>query len=56
VVDPAARIASVLLERGHLWWRREIEVPAALLSSIGNDTVTLSTPKRELNGLPSSRM
>jgi sporulation protein YlmC with PRC-barrel domain len=56
VVDPAARIASVLLERGHLWWRREIEIPAALLSSIGNDTVTLSAPKRELNGLPSSRM
>ena len=56
VVDPTARIAAVLLERGHLWWRREIQVPAALLSGIGNDTVTLRAPKSELDSLPSARI
>lgn len=56
VVDLTARIAAVLLERGHLWWRREIQVPAALLSGIGNDTVTLRAPKSELDSLPSARI
>jgi len=48
VVDPAHRIRHLLLERGHLWWKKELEIPAAAISKFENDMVVLGVDKSEL--------
>jgi uncharacterized protein YrrD len=53
VVDADSRVTHLLLERGHLWWRREIPVPADAVSAFETDLVTLGVTKRELSALPS---
>jgi hypothetical protein len=53
VVDAGNAITQLLLERGHLWWRREIAVPADAVSTFETDLVTLGVTKRELSALPS---
>jgi hypothetical protein len=53
VVDAEARITHLLLQRGHLWWRREIAVPGDKVSTLETDLVTLGVTKRELAALPS---
>lgn len=55
IVDQDDRITYLLLERGHLWWRREITVPAEAVSTFETDLVTLGVTKRELEALPSAR-
>lgn len=50
------RIAQLLLERGHLWWKREIAIPTSTVAKIENDTVTLSSTKSEVDSLPSKRL
>src|SRR5690349_17025310 len=46
-------IQSLALLRGHLWWKREIAVPADSLASLETDLVTLGIDKNGLRGLPS---
>jgi hypothetical protein len=46
-------IRSLALLRGHLWWKREIAVPADALESLETDLVTLGIDKNGLRGLPS---
>jgi uncharacterized protein YrrD len=48
-------ITVLTLQRGHLWWRREISVPVDAIASLENDIVTLAVEKSELKQFPSGR-
>ena len=48
--------ADIVLERGHLWGRREIVVPAASVEHIEDDAVTLTLTKDEVGALASRRV
>jgi hypothetical protein len=54
-VDTDGLIGRLLLERGHLWWKREISIPAAAISQLSTDMVTLGVSKGELGSFPSVR-
>jgi sporulation protein YlmC with PRC-barrel domain len=47
VVDDADRLTHLLVERGHLWWRREVALPAEAISKFESDMLTLGVTKRE---------
>lgn len=40
--------ADIVLERGHLWGRREIVIPAAAVERVRNDSITLSLTKDQV--------
>jgi sporulation protein YlmC with PRC-barrel domain len=40
--------AGIVLERGHLWGRREIVIPATVIARVETDQVTLSVTKDEV--------
>ena len=48
--------ADIVLERGHLWGRREIVIPAAAVARVENDSVTLSVTKDEVEALAARRV
>jgi hypothetical protein len=48
-------IATLALQRGHLWWRREVSVPVDAIASLENDVVTLAVDKNELKRSSSQR-
>jgi sporulation protein YlmC with PRC-barrel domain len=50
LVDEDDRVTHLLLERGHLWWKREIAIPAGSVSKFETDVVTLGATKREVEG------
>jgi sporulation protein YlmC with PRC-barrel domain len=54
-VDRDDHITSLILERGHLWWRREIVIPAEAVATLASDSVTLAVPKAELGNFRSQR-
>ena len=56
VVDAGGHISHVLLERGHLWGRREVAIPVAAVSRVENDVVVLGLAKDEVGALPSHRV
>src|SRR3954447_26831068 len=43
--------ADIVLERGHLWGRREIVIPAAAVERVQNDSITLSLTKEQVGEL-----
>jgi sporulation protein YlmC with PRC-barrel domain len=43
--------ADIVLERGHLWGRREVVIPAAAVERVENDAITLSVTKEQVGGL-----
>jgi len=49
-------ITHFVLERGHLWGRREVTVPIGAVAKFESDTVTLSLSKEEIGDLPSHRV
>jgi sporulation protein YlmC with PRC-barrel domain len=49
-------ITHFVLERGHLWGRREVTVPIGAVASVKSDVVTLSLSKDEIGELPSHRV
>jgi sporulation protein YlmC with PRC-barrel domain len=55
VVDADGRVSQLLLGRGHLWWRREISIPAEAVAELTNDMVTLGVSKSEVGSFPSER-
>lgn len=55
VVGEDGVITMLALQRGHLWWRREISVPVDAIASLENDVVTLAVDKSELKRSPSQR-
>src|SRR5438874_3422665 len=48
-------IDQLLLGRGHLWWRREIAVPATAIGELANDMVKLGVSNAEVASFPSKR-
>jgi sporulation protein YlmC with PRC-barrel domain len=56
LVDDGDHITHFVLERGHLWGRREVTVPIASVASVESDVVTLSLSKDEVGALPSHRV
>ena len=55
VVDEDGVITMLELQRGHLWWRREMSVPVDAIASLENDVVTLAVEKSELKRSSSQR-
>jgi uncharacterized protein YrrD len=55
VVGEDGAITMLTLQRGHLWWRREISVPVDAIASLENDVATLAVEKSELKQFPSQR-
>lgn len=47
------RLGSVALRRGHLWWKRELAIPADAIASLESDVVTLGVDKAKLGSLAS---
>lgn len=48
VVGSDTRITHLLLQRGHLWWKRELAIPADAISKFETDMVILAVTKKEL--------
>jgi sporulation protein YlmC with PRC-barrel domain len=48
-------ITSLTLERGHLWWRRDVSIPVESVARVESDTVTLDLTQKEISSLPSTR-
>ena len=40
--------ADIVLERGHLWARREVVIPAAAVERVQNDSITLKLTKQQV--------
>jgi hypothetical protein len=55
LVEADGRISHLLLERGHLWWRREISIPAEAVDEFATDVVTLGVTKGAVGGFPKQR-
>jgi len=49
-------ITHFVLERGHLWGRREVTIPINAVASVFTDAVTLTLTKDEVGELPSVRV
>jgi sporulation protein YlmC with PRC-barrel domain len=49
-------VTHVVLERGHLWGRREVTIPIGAVAKVENDAVTLSLSKDEVGDLPAVRV
>ena len=43
--------ADIVLERGHLWGRREVVIPASAVERVQNDSITLSLSKDQVAAL-----
>jgi hypothetical protein len=43
--------ADIVLERGHLWGRREVVIPASAVERVRNDSITLSLSKEQVAAL-----
>ena len=53
LIDSEEQITHVILERGHLWGRREVTIPIGAVAKVETDAVTLSLSKDEVGALPS---
>jgi sporulation protein YlmC with PRC-barrel domain len=56
LVDPDDQITHFVLERGHLWGRREVTIPIGAVEKVETDAVTLRLTKDEVGELPSARV
>ena len=56
LVDDEDRITHFVLERGHLWGRREVTVPIGAVAKVESDTVTVELSADEIGELPSHRV
>jgi sporulation protein YlmC with PRC-barrel domain len=56
VVDPGGQITHVVLERGHLFGKREITLPIGAVSRVETDIVTLNLGKHDVERLPTVRL
>ena len=55
LVDGSDLVTHLLLERGHLWWRREIAVPVDAVAKFETDVVHLRVSKSDLSRFRSRR-
>jgi sporulation protein YlmC with PRC-barrel domain len=52
VIHPGThKVTHVLLQKGHLWGRREVAIPASAISSV-DDGIRLNITKQQVAGLP----
>jgi hypothetical protein len=56
LVDGNDLVTHLLLERGHLWWRREVAVPVDAVAKFETDVVHLRASKRDLSRFRSRRL
>ena len=56
LVDDDDAITHFVLERGHLWGRREVTIPIKAVAQVLTDAVTLTLTKDEVGELPSVRV
>jgi sporulation protein YlmC with PRC-barrel domain len=56
LVGDDEHITHFVLERGHLWGRREVTVPIGAVESVESDAVTLKLSKDEVGDLPSHKV
>jgi hypothetical protein len=55
VVDDDGRITHLVLERGHLWRRRDVTIPITAVARLSTDKVRLSLSPDEVAALPAAR-
>jgi sporulation protein YlmC with PRC-barrel domain len=53
VVDDEDGITHFVLERGHLWGKREVTIPISAVATVHTDALTLTLTKDEVGELPS---
>jgi sporulation protein YlmC with PRC-barrel domain len=56
LVDEDDQITHFVLERGHLWGRREVTVPIGAVTKVESDTVTVALSTDEIGALPAHRV
>jgi sporulation protein YlmC with PRC-barrel domain len=56
LVDRDDQITHFVLERGHLWGRREVTIPIGAVAKVETDVVSLRLSKDEVGELPSARV
>jgi hypothetical protein len=52
LVDRDEHITHLVLERGHLWGRRDVTIPIGAVAKVETDDVTLSLTKDWVGSLP----
>ena len=52
VVDADDQITHVVLERGHLWGRREVTIPIGAVTRVKTDSIGLRLTKDDVGALP----
>jgi sporulation protein YlmC with PRC-barrel domain len=56
LVDEDDHITHFVLERGHLWGRREVTVPIGAVAKVESDTVTVDLSEDEIGKLPAHKV
>jgi sporulation protein YlmC with PRC-barrel domain len=56
VVDADEHITHFVLERGHLWGRKEVTIPIGAVARIESDVVHVALSKDEVSALPAVRV
>ena len=56
VVDADEHITHFVLERGHLWGRKEVTIPIGAVARVESDVVHLALSKDEVGALPTVRV
>ena len=56
VVDADQHITHFVLERGHLWGRKEVTIPIGAVSRVEDDAVHVALSKDEVGALPAVRV
>ena len=56
VVDAAEHITHFVLERGHLWGRKEVTIPIGAVARVESDAVHVALSKDEVGALPAVRV
>ena len=56
VVDADKLITHLVLERGHLWGRKEVTIPIGAVASVESDAVHVALSKDEVGALPTVRV
>jgi sporulation protein YlmC with PRC-barrel domain len=56
LVDDDDQITHFVLERGHLWGRREVTVPIGAVAKVESDSVTVALSTDEISALPTHKV
>ena len=56
VIDADEHITHVVLERGHLWGRKEVTIPIGAVARVESDVVYVALSKDEVGALPAVRV